>query len=99
MSISTLTTAARRELALRVNDGLEITLYWHPDDNGTSVEIYHEATGETITFSVPADRALDAFYHPFVHLAEQDAAAWRSDTYPDFDEALTFGEGGVDRRA
>jgi hypothetical protein len=48
---------------------------------------------------VPAGQALDAFYHPFVHLAEQDAAAWRSDTYLDFDEALIFGEGGVDRRA
>ena len=99
MSISTLTTAARRELALRVNDRLEITLYWHPDDNGTSIEIYHEATGETIAFSVPAERALDAFHHPFVHLAEQDAAAWRSDTHPDLDEALIFGEGGADRRA
>ena len=98
MSISTPTTAARRELARRANGGLEITLYWHPDDNGTSVEIYHEATGETIAFPVPADRALDAFHHPFVHLAEQDAAAWGSDTHPDFDEALIFGEGGFDQR-
>jgi hypothetical protein len=80
MSISTLTTVTLRELAQRVNGGLEITLYWHPDHNGTSVEVYHQATGETIAFPVPADRALDAFHHPFVHLAEQDAAAWGSDT-------------------
>ena len=97
MNISTLTTLARRELDRRVNGGLEITLYWHPDDNTTSVEVYHQTTGETIAFPVPADRALDAFHHPFVHLAEQDAAAWDSDKHPEFDEALIFGEGGFDQ--
>jgi hypothetical protein len=98
MNISTLTTAARRELARRVNDGLEITLYWHPDDNGTSIDIHQTPTEETISFPVPADRALDAFYHPFVHVAEQNAAAWGSDKHPEFDEALIFGEGGFDQR-
>jgi len=99
MNITALTSAARRELAHRVNDGLEITLYWHPDDNRTSIDIHQAATEETISFPVPADRALDAFHHPFVHLAEQDAAAWGSDTYPDFDETLIFGEGGFDQAA
>ena len=99
MSTATLTDIARRELARRVSGGLEITLYWHPDDNGTSVEVYHRATGETIAIPVAADRALDAFHHPFVHFAEQDAAVSGSDTYPDFDEALIFGEGGVDQQA
>ena len=87
MNISTLTTGARRELARRVNGGLEITLYWHPNDNGTSIDVHQTATEETISFPVPADRALDAFYHPFVHLAEQEAAAWGTETYPAF--ALT----------
>jgi len=96
MSISTITTLARRELAHRVNDGLEITLYWHPDDNGTSVEIYHEATGETIAFPVPGDQALDAFHHPFFHLAEQNTSAWSPDQHLEFDQALIFGEGGFD---
>jgi hypothetical protein len=99
MSISTLNTVAARELARRANGGLEITLYWHPVDNGTSVEVHHQATGETIAFPVQADRALDAFNHPFVHLGEQDAAAWGPDTYTNLDEALTFGEGGVDQQA
>jgi hypothetical protein len=97
MRIATLTSLAPRELDRRLNGGLEITLYWHPDDNGTSVEVYHQATGETIAFPVPTDRALDAFHHPFAHLAEQDAAAWVSDTDPDFGEALIFGEGGGGR--
>jgi len=96
MNTPTLTTLARRELANRAGGGLEITLYWHPHDNGTSIEVYHQATGETIAFPVPADRALDAFHHPFVHLAQRDTAAWGPEAYPDFDEALIFGEGAVD---
>lgn len=98
MNDSTLTTVPPRELARRVNGGLEITLYWHPDDNGTSVEVYQQATGETIAFPVPTDQALDAFHHPFVHLAVQDASGPGSDTYGDLDEALILGEGGVDQR-
>ena len=71
MNIATLITPPRRELDQRVNGGLRISLYWHPHDNGTSIEIYEAATDETITFSVPADRALEAFNHPFAHLGDQ----------------------------
>jgi hypothetical protein len=71
MSIAALTEIARRELARRVNGGLEITLYWHPDDNGTSIDIRHATTDETISFRVPPGRALDAFHHPFAHLDNQ----------------------------
>ena len=79
MTTETLTTVLRRELAHRAGDGLEITLYWSPNDNTTSVEVHHRATGETIAFPVPADRALDAFHHPFAHLAEQSAVPTASD--------------------
>ena len=68
MSTTAATSTARRELASRVNGGLEITLFWHPLDNSTSVEIHQEATDETISFRVPSDRALDAFHHPFAYL-------------------------------
>jgi hypothetical protein len=71
MSTTTITGTSRRELATRVNGGLEITLYWHPDDNGTSIAIRHATTDETISFRVPPGRALDAFYHPFAHLDNQ----------------------------
>lgn len=74
MTITTLTIVARRELARRVTSGLEITLYWDPRDNTTSIEVHQTATAETIAFPVPGDRALDAFHHPFAHLAEQEAA-------------------------
>ena len=68
MNIATLTDRTRRELAQRVNGGLEITLYWHPHDNATSIDVYETATEATISFPVPPGRALDAFYHPFAHL-------------------------------
>ncbi|HJZ61686.1 MAG TPA: hypothetical protein VKD47_05930 [Miltoncostaeaceae bacterium] len=63
-------TPDRRELARRRSGGLEITLYWHADDGSTSIAVHQEATGETLAFPVPSDRALHAFHHPFVHLAE-----------------------------
>jgi hypothetical protein len=74
MNIVTLTIAARRELARRVTGGVEITLYWDAHDDSTSIEVYQAATAETIAFPVPADRALDAFHHPFAHLAEYEVA-------------------------
>ena len=58
----------RRELARRVNGGIEVTLYWNTDDNSTSVEVWQPATEETLLFTVAQERALDAFYHPFAHL-------------------------------
>ena len=58
-----------RELARRLNGGIEVTLYWNADDNSTSIEVRQPATEETLTFAVARERALDAFYHPFAHLA------------------------------
>ena len=58
----------RRELAHRHSGGIEVTLYWSAHDNTTCVEIWQRASAETLLFSVPRDRALDAFYHPFSHL-------------------------------
>jgi hypothetical protein len=73
MTIATLTNIPRRELACRVNGGLEITLYWSAEDNSTSIDVHQIATEETISFLVPRDRALDAFHHPFAHLARTES--------------------------
>jgi|GraSoiStandDraft_4_1057263.scaffolds.fasta_scaffold33327_2 hypothetical protein len=58
----------RRELARRLSGGMEITLFWNADDDSTSVEIWQPASEEMLSFPVPRDRALDAFYHPFAQL-------------------------------
>jgi hypothetical protein len=71
MSVATLIHIARRELAHRVTGGLEITLFWHADDDSTSIDIYQTATQETISFPVPPDQALDVFHHPFAHLGSK----------------------------
>jgi hypothetical protein len=72
MSVTTFIPIARRELAHRRTGGLEITLYWDADDDSTSIEIHQTATQETIRFPVPPTRALDAFHHPFAHLASNE---------------------------
>jgi hypothetical protein len=63
----------RRELAHRKSGGLEITLYWDAEARSTSVEVHQPATRETIAISVAEGQALDAFHHPFAHIAQQ----WR----------------------
>ena len=58
----------RRELAHRVSGAIEVTLYWSAPDDSTSIEVWQPETDETLTFAVPHEHALDAFYHPFAHL-------------------------------
>ena len=60
-------SGSQRELAHRFSGGIEVTLYWNADDNTTSVEVFHPATGVTFALGVPGEHALDAFYHPFAH--------------------------------
>jgi hypothetical protein len=68
MNTTTSTTIQRRELARRVSGGIEVTLYWSPEDGGTSIRIWKPATEETVTFGVAREQALDAYHHPFAHL-------------------------------
>lgn len=63
------TVQPRRELARRSSGGIEVALYWSPLDNGTTVEVWEAASEERLVFAVPAERALEAFYHPFAQLA------------------------------
>ena len=64
----------QRELAHRVGGGLEVTLYWNPSDNSTSVEV-HDLESEThMRFAVPEHKALDAFYHPLTHVISSGAS-------------------------
>ena len=62
------TLEPRRELARRVSGGIEVTLYWSPEDNSTTVEVWQPASEETLVFAVAPERALEAFYHPFAEL-------------------------------
>ena len=56
------------ELAHRVSGGIDVTLYWSPRDDSTTIEIVQAELDEVLTFGVAPESALDAFYHPFAHL-------------------------------
>jgi hypothetical protein len=60
--------SCQRELARRSGAGLEVTLYWSAADNSTSIELHLVDSDTTFRYAVPADEALEAFYHPFAHL-------------------------------
>jgi hypothetical protein len=60
---------SRRELARRASGGIEVALYWNPDDGTTSIEIWQADSELTLHFGVRRSQALEAFYHPFAHLA------------------------------
>ena len=60
---------AARELASRGNDGLAVTLLWHPSNDLLTVSVADSRTGDRFELAVEREHALDAFYHPFVYAA------------------------------
>ena len=56
-----------KELAHRESDGLEVALLWRRDDDTVAIDVHDTKSDEHLAFSVPRDRALDAFYHPFLY--------------------------------
>ena len=77
MSIATPTPSTRRELARRESGGIEVTLYWDAHEDSVGLEVHHRATAETFSFPVAREEALDAFHHPFAHLARPRGARLR----------------------
>jgi hypothetical protein len=63
----------RRELAHRVNNGIEVWLYWERVGDTLTVEVYDLKLDEYFELDVPRDRALDAFRHPFAYRAAAQA--------------------------
>ena len=63
----------RRELAHRVNDGLEVTLSWHPTRDELMVSVCDQR--EDTYFEIRPERhlALEVYYHPYAYAALIDA--------------------------
>ena len=61
--------STKLELANRKSDGIDVTLWWSPDDDSVSVEVLHFASESSFELAVDRARALDAFYHPFAYAA------------------------------
>jgi hypothetical protein len=63
----------RIDLAHRRNDGIDVVLWWSPEDDEVAVEVLHLANDESFELVVERERALDAFYHPFAYAARRQA--------------------------
>jgi hypothetical protein len=63
------TSTSARELDHRVTDGIHVTLLWYPATNRVTVSVVDQGSGESFELDVPADRALDAFHHPYAYLS------------------------------
>jgi hypothetical protein len=58
-----------RELAHRVNDGLEVVLFWEKLTGELTITVSDERRGAYLELSAAPDQALDVFNHPYAHAA------------------------------
>jgi predicted metal-dependent phosphoesterase TrpH len=69
---STITThTQRRELAHRVSNGIEVSLFWGETTGEIVVEVVDHSSEHFFEVAVPSERALDAFHHPYAYAAQQ----------------------------
>ena len=64
--------AARRELAYRNQNGLEVTLLWDPRSNEVSVEVIDQLDETGVRLPIAGHLALDAFHHPYAYAQSHD---------------------------
>ena len=67
--------AARRELAYRSQNGLEVTLLWDPRSNEVSVEVIDQLDDSGFRLPIAGHLALDAFHHPYAYAQPHDNPA------------------------
>jgi hypothetical protein len=64
-------TETIRELDARESDGIAVSLLWDTETDAVFIDIVDCLTLEPLRLTVPKDRALDAFHHPFAYAASQ----------------------------
>jgi hypothetical protein len=62
------TSPARRELAYRSSNGIDVFLLWCPADDSLAVVVIDE-TADSFELAVSSSEALDVFDHPYAHAA------------------------------
>jgi hypothetical protein len=67
MTVTALRQHRSRELAYRANDGLEVTLFWHPSTDALTVCVCDHRRGSYFEIRPEPHRALDVFYHPYAY--------------------------------
>ena len=63
--------AARKELAYRNQNGLEVTLLWDSRSNEVSVEVI-DRDDSGFRLPIAGHLALDAFHHPYAYAQSYD---------------------------
>ena len=64
------TLPARRELAYRWSNGIDVFLLWSPIDDSLAVVVIDEVA-DSFELVVSADEALDVFEHPYAYAARR----------------------------
>jgi hypothetical protein len=62
------------ELAHRSGDGLEVTLWWRPEDDSLLVVVDDARSGDLFQLDVDHRDAMDAFDHPYAYAAHRGVA-------------------------
>ena len=65
MNSTTPKITSMRELAHRSDDGIDVTLFWHPHTDELTVCVCDQRRGAYFEFEPARNLALDAFYHPY----------------------------------
>jgi hypothetical protein len=63
-------TTDRRELAHRMSDGIEVTLFWTKSTDTVTLHVHDSRSGEWHELEVDGHAALDAFKHPYMYVAK-----------------------------
>jgi hypothetical protein len=69
MASSNISPHPYRELAHRVNDGLEVILFWQKLTDDLTITVSDERRGAYFELAAAPDQALDVFNHPYAHAA------------------------------
>jgi hypothetical protein len=59
--------AERRELSHRSNDGIDVTLYWHPTLDELTVRVCDERHGTYFEIRPQPHQALDVYNDPYAY--------------------------------
>ena len=70
-------TTTVRELAHRIDGGVEVSLLWHVREHRLAVTVSDSRSGDLFVLDADNDKALDVYYHPYAHVAAQAAASTR----------------------
>ncbi|MBV9197904.1 MAG: hypothetical protein JO168_27520 [Solirubrobacterales bacterium] len=87
--MTTFGNSERRELAHRISDGIEVTLFWLRAVNAVGLEVLDSRTGEMLAVDVERHAALEAFNHPYPYAAKRSGGDLAKQTHCHGDRPLS----------